>query len=197
MAEGIVSSWVKDAKKNAGWLIFLGAVSVIVGMMALGSPLMPGLLVAAVVGFFMLVAGISQVVGSFKAGSFGSGTLPFLGGALTTFAGLVMFMRPVVGLKVLTLIIAAYFLADGLSGIALAFRVKPEKGWVWVLFSGVVALLLGIVILGKWPLSGFWVIGTLVGIHLLFRGWSLIAIGMAARSGLSEAQDAIKGEEAV
>jgi len=197
MAEGIVSSWVKDAKKNAGWLIFLGAVSVIVGMMALGSPLVAGMSVAIVVGCFMLVAGISHIIGAFKAGSFGSGTLAFLGGLFTTVAGLLMFFRPLFGLATLTLILAAYFFFEGITGIALAFRIKPEKGWGWMLFSSILALLLGIFIFRQWPISGAWAIGTLVGIHLLFRGWSFIAIGMAARSGLSEVQEEIKEEGAV
>lgn len=193
MAENIVSSWVKDAKRNAGWLIFLGAVSVIVGMMAIGSPMVAGASVSIVIGFFLLAAGISQLVGAFKAGSFGSGILGFLGGALTTFAGLVMFMRPVVGLKMLTLLLALYLIFDGISGIVLGLRVRAlGSGWGWLVMSGALGLLLGILIYRQWPLSGVWAIGTLVGIHLLFRGWSFIAIGMAARSGLSEAQEAIK-----
>ena len=128
MTEGAVSAWVKDAKKNAGWLIALGVLSMVVGFMAIGSPLVAGTSVSAVVGFFMLVAGLSQLVGSFKAGSFGSGGLSFLGGLLTSLAGLLMFFRPLFGLGVLAILLGIYFFADGFSGIALAFRVRPEKG---------------------------------------------------------------------
>jgi uncharacterized membrane protein HdeD (DUF308 family) len=196
MTNGAVSAWVKDAKKNAGWLIALGVLSMVVGGMAVGSPLVAGTSVSAVVGFFMLVAGLSQLLGSFKAGSFGSGGLSFLGGLLTSLAGLLMFLRPLFGLGVLAILLGIYFFADGFSGIALAFRVRPEKGWGWTLLSGVLALLLGIFIFRQWPLSGAWAIGMLVGIHLLFRGFSLVAIGMAARGGLSEAQESLKEEGA-
>ena len=196
MTNGAVSSWVKDAKKNAGWLIALGVVSIVVGFMAIGSPLVAGTSVAAVVGFLMLVAGLSQLVGSFRAGSFGSGALGFLGGLLTSLAGLLMFLRPLFGLGALAILLGIYFFVDGFSEIALAFRVRPEKGWGWMLFSGVLAILLGILIFRQWPLSGALAMGMLVGIHLLFRGFSLVAIGMAARGGLSDAQEALKEEGA-
>jgi uncharacterized membrane protein HdeD (DUF308 family) len=196
MTNGAVSSWAKDAKKNAGWLIALGVVSIVVGFMAIGSPLVAGTSVAAVVGFLMLVAGLSQLVGSFRAGSFGSGALGFLGGLLTSLAGLLMFLRPLFGLGALAILLGIYFFVDGFSEIALAFRVRPEKGWGWMLFSGVLALLLGILIFRQWPLSGALAMGMLVGIHLLFRGFSLVAIGMAARGGLSDAQEALKEEGA-
>ncbi len=196
MAEGVVSSWVKDAKKNAGWLIFLGVVSVIVGVMAIGSPMVAGMSVAMVVGFFMVVSGLSQLAGAFKAGSFGSEALSLIGGIVTTLVGFLMFFRPLFGVKALALILAVYFLTEGISGIALAFKVRPEKGWGWMLFSSTLALLLAWFIFKQWPLSGAWAIGTLVGIHILFRGFSFVAIGVAARSGLSTVQDALKEGEA-
>ena len=187
------NAWLKDAKKNAGWLIALGVISVIVGMLAIGSPMVAGMSVSMVVGAMLLIAGIGHLIGAFKAGSFGSGLLGFLGGALTTVAGVVMFFRPVVGLEVLTILLAIYLIFDGISGIILGFRVRAlGRGWGWLVFSGVLGLVLGVLIYRQWPVSGVWAIGTLVGIHILFRGWSLIAIGLAAKSGISAAQKAVE-----
>jgi uncharacterized membrane protein HdeD (DUF308 family) len=70
---------------------------------------------------------------------------------------------------------------DGIFGAVLAFKVRPEKGWGWMLFSAVMAGILGILLLAEWPLSGVWAIGTLLGINLMFSGFSLISIGSAAR----------------
>jgi uncharacterized membrane protein HdeD (DUF308 family) len=188
------NAWLKDAKKNAGWLIALGVVSVIVGVLAIGSPMVAGMSVSMVVGAMLLITGIGHLIGAFKAGSFGSGLLGFLGGALTTVAGVVMFFRPVVGLEVLTILLAIYLVFDGISGIILGFRVRAlGRGWGWLVFSGVLGLVLGVLIYRQWPVSGVWAIGTLVGIHILFRGWSLIAIGLAARSGISTVQEAVEG----
>jgi uncharacterized membrane protein HdeD (DUF308 family) len=186
MAERVIASWVKDAKKNAGWLIVIGALNAIVGIMAIGSPMVAGMSVAVLVGIFMLVAGLFQLLGSLKAGSFGSGALGFIGGLLTSLAGLLMFSRPLFGVGVMAVLLGIYFFTDGIWEIGLAFRIKPEKGWGWILVSGVLSILLGFFIFRQWPFSGAWAIGILVGVHLLFRGGSLIAIGAAARSGLSQ-----------
>lgn len=195
MTESIVKSWVKDAKKNAGWLTALGVLGIVVGFMAIAAPMVAGVYVTVMVGIFMLVAGISQVIGSLKSGAFGSGAMGVLWGLLTSLAGLVMFSRPLVGLGVLAVILGIYFFTDGIWGIVLAFRVRPEKGWVWILISGILAILLGFFIFRQWPVSGAWAIGTLVGIHLLFRGVSLVAIGTTARGGLSRVQDELKDRQ--
>ncbi len=187
------TAWLKDAKKNAGWLIALGAVSVIVGMLAIGSPMVAGMSVSMFVGVMLLISGIGHLVGAFKAGSFGSGLLGFLGGTLTSAAGIVMLFRPVVGLGLLTIMLAVYLILDGISGIVLGLRVRSlRKGWGWLVFSGVLGLVLGVLIYRQWPVSGVWAIGTLVGIHILFRGWSFIAIGLAARSGITAIQEAAR-----
>ena len=118
---------------------------------------------------------------AFGAGSFGRGTLAFIGGALCTLAGLLMVARPGVGLATLTLMLGAYLLVDGIFGAVLAFHVRPENGWGWMLFGAVMSVLLGFLLLRDWPLTGLWAIGTLVGINMLFAGFSLISIGSAAR----------------
>jgi uncharacterized membrane protein HdeD (DUF308 family) len=186
------TAWLQDAKKNAGWLIALGVISVIVGMLAIGSPMVAGMWVSMFVGVMLLISGIGHLVGALKAGSFGSGLLGFFGGALTTVAGVAMLFRPVIGVGLLTILLAAYLILDGMSGIALGLRVRAlGQAWGWLVFSGVLGLVLGVLIYRQWPVSGVWAIGTLVGIHILFRGWSLIAIGMAARSGISAVQEEV------
>lgn len=191
MAERIITSWVKDAKKNASWLIVIGAVNAIVGFMAIGSPMVAGMSVAVLVGILMVIAGLIQLIGSLKAGSFGSGALGFAGGLLTSLAGLLMFTRPLFGIGVMAVLLGIYFFTDGIWEIGLAFRIKPEKGWGWILISGILSILLGFFIFRQWPLSGALAIGTLVGLHLLFRGVSLIAIGAAARGGLSHLKEGL------
>jgi uncharacterized membrane protein HdeD (DUF308 family) len=77
--------------------------------------------------------------------------------------------------------VGAYLLVDGIFGAVLAFQVKPQKGWGWMLFGAVMSVILSFLLLKEWPLSGIWAIGTLVGINMLFAGFSLISIGSAAR----------------
>ena len=176
-----LQGWAEDTKKNAGMIIVLGVVTAIAGFLALVMPWAGGLGTVVFVGFAMLVGGIARMVAAFSAGSFGRGTLAFIGGALTLLAGAIMVARPGTGLAVLTLMVGAYLLVDGVFGAVLAFQVRPEQGWGWMLFSAVMSVLLGFLLLREWPLSGLWAIGTLVGINMLFSGFALISIGAAGR----------------
>src|SRR5438552_76718 len=91
-----------------------------------------------------------------------------------------MVARPVAGALSLTLLLAAFFVVGGVSRIMTALAIRfPGRGWT--LLSGMVTLLLGIVIWRQWPISGLWVIGTFVGLDLIFDGWSLVMLGMRAR----------------
>lgn len=176
-----VGDWTQEVKNNAGWLVALGVVTVVAGFLSMGYPWASGLGVTVIVGIAMVIAGVARTVGVFRAGSFGQGALALLGGTLTFVAGVVLVTRPGIGLTSLTLMLGVYLLTDGISGVLLAFHVKPEPGWGGMLFSAGMGLLLGILLLWEWPLSGLWAIGTLVGINLVLTGFSMVSIGSAAR----------------
>jgi uncharacterized membrane protein HdeD (DUF308 family) len=174
-------TWLAEAKKNAGLLIFLGVLTVIFGVLAIAAPLITGIAVSMFVGFLLLFTGIMRIVYAFKSGQWGSGIWGTIVGLLGAVAGLLLIFRPMVGLLTLTLLLAIYFFVDGISEIIAAFKIKPDQGWGWVLFNGVIALLLGIMIWRQWPVSGAWAIGVLVGIHILITGWTMIVLGTGAR----------------
>ena len=178
----VASGWVQEAKKNAGWLVALGVLTVIAGGLAIGSPLLSGLSVVVFIGVALAIGGVARTIAAFSAGSFGQGTLAFIGGIFTFGAGLILAARPGIGLATLTLMLGAYLLVDGISGTVLAFRVRPESGWGSILFSAVTGVILGFLLLREWPLSGMWAIGTLLGVNLLVSGFSMISVGSAARS---------------
>lgn len=177
-----MGGWAQKAAKNAGLLVGLGVLTVIAGFLAIGSPLVSGMGVSILIGIALVIAGVARTVGAFSAGSFGQGALAFVGGILTFVAGVILSGRPGLGLATLTLLVGGYLVVDGISGAVLAFHVRPEKGWGWMLFSAVMGILLGFLLLREWPLSGVWAIGTLVGVNLLFAGFSIISVGSAARS---------------
>ena len=176
------SAWVQEAKKNAGWLVALGVLTVVVGFLAIASPLFSGLVVAVSIGVALAIGGVARTIAAFSAGSFGQDALAFIGGILTFGVGLILAARPGIGLATLTLMLGAYLLVDGISSAILAFRVRPESGWGFMFFSAVMGVILGFLLLREWPLSGAWAIGTLVGVNLLVSGFSLISVGSAARS---------------
>jgi len=175
------ATWMDEAKKNSGFLIFLGIMTVIFGVVAIGSPLITGVAVAVFVGFLLLASGVARIVHALKSKQWGTGFWGTLIGVLGVAAGLLMIFRPLIGLVTMTMLIAIYFLIDGISEIIAAFKIKPDQGWGWVLFNGIIAVLLGLMIWRQWPVSGAWAIGLLVGIHILISGWSMIILGTGAR----------------
>jgi len=187
------ATWLDEAKKNSGFLIFLGIVTVIFGVLAVGAPLMTGIAVAVLVGFLLLFMGIARIVHALKSGQWGTGIWGTIIGLLAVIAGLMTIFRPMVGLMSLTLFLAAYFFVDGICEIIAAFKVKPDQGWGWLLFNGVVAVLLGVMIWRQWPVSGAWAIGILVGIHILITGWSMIVLGTGARRVAGTIENAVGG----
>lgn len=169
----IISKDVKTAKWT-GWLL------VVAGILALGSPLVAGLSIAMLVGILLIVGGISQLLFVFRAGSFLGGLAIVVLGGLSLVAGIYMVSQPGVALGALTLFLAAYFFVSGMVEIFAAFGAKPAEGWGWLLFGGIVSLLLGIMIWRQFPFSGVWAIGVLVGVRMLMSGMTFIKIGGAA-----------------
>jgi uncharacterized membrane protein HdeD (DUF308 family) len=186
------ATWMDEAKKNSGLLIFLGILTVIFGVVAIGSPLIAGVAVAVFVGFLLLASGVARIVHALKSKQWGTGFWGTAIGVLGVLAGLLMIFRPLVGLLTMTMLLAIYFLVDGISEIIAAFKIKPDQGWGWLLFNGIIALLLGLMIWRQWPVSGKWAIGLLVGIHILMTGWSMIILGTGARRVAGAIEDAVE-----
>jgi uncharacterized membrane protein HdeD (DUF308 family) len=186
--EEIDQEMLGTLKRHAGFGIAVGVLTVITGFLALVAPLVAGLSVALAVGVLLIVAGVSRLFLAFRMGSFGHGLLVFLIGLLSIVAGGYMIGRPGMALVTLTLFLAAYFLVEGIFEIIWAFRLRPIKGWGWTLFSGIVALALGIMIWRQFPVSGVWAVGTLVGVSMIIGGASLASVCAAARSAAKAAQ---------
>lgn len=177
-------------KRHAGLGMALGIGIVIAGVLAVISPFIAGLSVTIAVGVLMIATGVSRLFLAFKMGTFGRGLLMFVLGALTLVAGGYLVARPGMGLATLTLVLAAYLFVDGLFEIIYAFRLRPIKGWGWRLFSGIAALVLGVMIWRQFPVSGMWAVGTIAGIHMIFAGSSMASLSRAARSAAKQAQEA-------
>jgi len=179
MSTEFQSLFLENIKKNAGMAIGLGIIVLIIGFLAMGSPFITGLSVALLVGIMLILGGIAQLIFSIQTGK---GVFAILMSILAIVVGGYMVINPALALGTLTIFLAAYLIVSGIFEILMAFQIKPIKGWGWVLFSGITAVVLGGMIWSQFPVSGVWAIGLLVGINLFFSGWSLIMIGMAARS---------------
>jgi uncharacterized membrane protein HdeD (DUF308 family) len=163
-----------------GWILTLGIIYVIVGLIALGSIVMATAASVFIVGIMMVIGGIAEVISAFQVKGWGKFVLWLLLGALYIVAGVVTFQNPLLAAAILTLMLGITLSVSGIMRIVLAFGMKEGMPWVWVIFSGIVTLLLGLVILSHWPVSGLYVLGIFLGVDLVIAGagWIGVALGL-------------------
>ncbi len=172
----------KALEKNSGWIIAYGVVLVLIGIAAIFAPFVTGVATAMLVGALLLASGVVQLIHAFRAGTWGSGLAVFFGGFLRLVFGGLVLAHPLLGLSFLTILLVIYFMVDGVSRCAFAWRLRPLHGWSWSMFGGLACILLAALLWFSWPLSGAWAVGTLVGINILLIGWAALEMGAAARS---------------
>jgi uncharacterized membrane protein HdeD (DUF308 family) len=180
--ETLPSGLLDGIKQNARLAVITGIVLLICGVLAIGSPLVAGVSVTIFVGAALAVGGIVECFLAFQAGAFGKGLIIFLVGLLTAIVGFYLVTQPVAGLASITILLAAYFIMTGICEFVGALQIRPANGWGWMLFNGIVTVLLGLMIWRQFPLSGAWAVGVLFGIKMMLSGWSLIFIGRTVRA---------------
>ena len=176
-----LASGLEPLRAKSGWIVALGLVYVIAGFVALGSVVFATVVTVFVVGIMMLIAGAAEVVNAFQIKTWGKFLLWLLLGVLYIVAGFVTFENPLLAAALLTLLLGFSLVASGIMRIVLAFSMKEGTPWLWVAFSGVITLLLGLVILAHWPVSGLYILGLFLGIDLIIAGASWIGVGFGLR----------------
>jgi uncharacterized membrane protein HdeD (DUF308 family) len=158
-----------------------GLLTLVCGLLAVGAPVLSGLGVVLLIGAALLAAGVSMLLFAFRAPSLGGTVLKLLFAGLTVLVGIAVLGRPGLALAELTLLLGVYFIVDGIVSMIVAWNVKPANGWGWTTASGLVAIVLGYLILSGWPASALWAVGLLVGIRLLFAGVTMMTLGAPRR----------------
>jgi uncharacterized membrane protein HdeD (DUF308 family) len=170
-----------EVKGNRNWFLVLGVVTVLLGMAAIFFPFFASLAVELLIGWALVFSGVAGIVHAFRTSKWKGFVFSLLGALLSLGAGIVLLLYPLTGILSLTLFIAAFFLAGGVFRIILALRLRPFDHWGWLLFGGALDLVLAALILTQWPEAAAWIIGLLVGIDLIFAGWTMIMLAAAAR----------------
>jgi uncharacterized membrane protein HdeD (DUF308 family) len=168
-------------RAKSGWIVALGVVYVIAGVVALGSVVFATVVTVFVVGVMMLLSGVAEVISAFQIKNWGKFLLWMLLGVLYIVAGFLTFENPLLAAAVLTLLLGFALVASGIMRIVLAFSMKQEMPWIWVAVSGVITLLLGLIILVHWPVSGLYILGLFLGIDLIIAGLGWIGIGLGLK----------------
>jgi uncharacterized membrane protein HdeD (DUF308 family) len=163
------------------WFVILGALLVVLGMVALSSVVIASLAVAVAIGVLLLIAGIGETIGAFWCRRWSGFFMHLLSGILSIVVGVIFFRHPATADVALTILIASFLLVGGIFKIVAALSYRFAS-WGWPLMSGIIDVILGVMIWQEWPTSAFWVIGLFLGINLIFRGFNWIGLGFALHS---------------
>jgi uncharacterized membrane protein HdeD (DUF308 family) len=175
------SSDTAPLRAKWGWIVALGIVYLLAGFIALGSVAMATVVSVFVVGVMMIIAGVAEVINAFQIKSWGKFLLWALLGVLYIIAGFVTFQNPLLAAVLLTLVLGASLVVSGIMRIVLAFNMKREMPWIWVALSGVITLLLGVLILVRWPVSSLYILGLFLAIDLIMAGAGWVGLGLGLR----------------
>lgn len=169
-----------DFREQKGWFIALGVLLVILGTAAIVFPFFATFAATLMLGWILLFAGIGQSIHAFRMHRWGGFTLALLSGLLAIAVGVSLLFFPLAGILSLTLLIGAFFFANGIIRIVQSLQLRPAPGWGWMLSGGIVSILLSLLVLSQWPSAAIWLIGFLVGIDLIFGGWALLSMTLLA-----------------
>lgn len=157
-----------------GHFTWLGIALIVLGFVAILTPVAAGGAVVVVIGLILLGAGVAATIRGLQSATAMDKVLGLVVGAVTALTGAVVLAQPLFGLSLLTLLLAGYFLIDGACKIVVSLRFRPASGWLWLSISGGLSLILGALIWSQWPMSGLWAVGVLVGLNLMSTGFALL-----------------------
>ena len=179
---GSLGEGLKALHAKWGWIVALGIIFMIAGVIALGSVVMATVSAIFVIGVMMIMAGMTEIITAFNVKDWGKFALWLLLGVLYVAAGVICFFRPFEAAAIVTLMLGIALMIGGLVRGFLAWSVREAgKPWGWVAVSALITLLLGIIIVAKWPYSSAYTLGIFLGIDLIFVGSSWLGIGLALK----------------
>ena len=164
-----------------GWFLALGIVLIVAGLVAIAFPLFSTIAAKIMLGWLFLIGGAMMILHAFQAPGWQGFLWELLIGILYAVAGGYLAFFPLTGLFTLAILLAVLFIVEGIFEVIMALRVRPHEGWGFLLLSGLAALAVGVMIYMDLPGSAVWALGLLVGINLIFSGWSYVFLALAGR----------------
>jgi uncharacterized membrane protein HdeD (DUF308 family) len=163
-----------------------GVAMIVIGVLAIIAPLATGVVFDMFIGALFIGAGVVELVDAFRSSTWQRGALLALAGLVTLAAGALYIARPLVGLVALTVVFLGYLIFVGAFRLVLAFelpRGSPGKAMGFV--SGIVALVLAYLALGQMPSISAWLIGTFLGVSLIFAGAARLSLSRGFRRAVA------------
>lgn len=178
---------VREIDKGWSWAVVVGILMMVLGAIAIIYPAVTTVGVVYLLGAVLVVGSIVQIIHAFSVRSWKGFLWHLLLAVTYAIAGILLLTYPLGGLLTLTFVLAMYFLISGLIKIVLSVASKHSTtSWGWMLFSGILALFLGVMLWAGWPYDSLWFVGLVVGIDLMIGGFSLAAMGISAHKMVQE-----------
>jgi uncharacterized membrane protein HdeD (DUF308 family) len=188
-AQPAIAAWLADVRLSEGdmrtarrWLLVTGILALVAGIAAIVVPLVATITVALFIGWILVFSGAVMAWHELTQRPSGRSWARAAQALLTLLVGLYLVVFPVTGALSLTLLLVIWF--AGIGGLELygAYRLRGVPGAGWLLFNGLVSVVLAVLIAADLPSSAAWAIGLLVGINLVFWGMrALVAAGILGR----------------
>lgn len=169
-----------ELHRHWGWFFALGIALIALGVFAVGSAIATTIVSLVVFGWLLIIGGVMEIGYGIWRKTWSGFFIDLLTGVLYAVVGFMIVANPQASAITLTLLIAMFLIAGGIFRIVAAISARYPN-WGWMVFHGAVSLLLGIAIWQQWPTSGLWIIGLFIGIELMFNGFALTMLGLAAR----------------
>ncbi len=176
-------------RQASSWSIVWGILLVLFGVLAIGSPFIAAVTVSIFLGWLIVFGGVVHIVLAFHSHRGSSLVWKLLVGLAYVVIGGYTLMHPILGVATLTLLLGTLFIIEGVLDVMMFFQLRPARGSGWLLLDGLITLALAGMILGHWPSSSLWAIGTLVGVSLIFSGTTRVMMSLAVRRGVGAAAD--------
>ena len=177
MSENTEANSLRPRGRSILWAV----LSIVAGLFALALPLEASFGAVLVIGWVLIFSSVFQFLHAFKTKGIGSIAWKLLIALLYLGVGIYFLVHPLLGMATLTLALAIFFFAEGLTDLITYFRVRKSGASGWILFNALITLLLGLVIWRHWLSSSLWVVGTLLGISMLLTGMTRLMVTLAAR----------------
>ncbi len=164
--------------KSKSLMISQGIIFTILGLIAIGLPVLTSVSLTIFIGIILLVAGLMLLVQLLQHKGDSAFWLPLIGALFAIVIGCYMIFHPIHGVIILSTLLLIWFISHGLMEILLSFQFKKlNANWGIMLLSGIITLLLAIFIIASWPTSSLVILGILFGINLMLYGIALCALG--------------------
>lgn len=177
-----------ESKKGINGSLLIGVLLIVLGLVAIAQPAVSTIFAETWFALILVSAGAAKLTYAFQTRDSGGFVWKLLLSILYIAIGVMLFVSPLKGVLTLTLLLGSFLLTEGVFNLILAFRLRGQQNWTWVLVDGIITLVLGGMIWFQWPFNAPWLIGTLVGVSVLFTGISRVMLSLNAGLALNPSE---------